>query len=61
MTTLSLIYKDKDQKGTNITTRKTYLLGVDELIERGTTFATLTSSTLKSFAMRSSLASMCRR
>lgn len=36
MTTLSLIYKDKDQKGTNITTRKTYLLGVDELyIEPG--------------------------
>ncbi len=31
MSTLSLVYKDKDEKGTNITTRKTYLLSVDEL------------------------------
>lgn len=31
MTTLSLVYKDKDATDTNITTRKTYLLGVGEL------------------------------
>ncbi|NIF20599.1 ParB/RepB/Spo0J family partition protein [Candidatus Pantoea multigeneris] len=31
MTTLSLVYKDKDATDTNITTRKTYLLGVSEL------------------------------
>lgn len=31
MSTLSLIYKEKDKNDTNITTRKTYLLGVDEL------------------------------
>lgn len=31
MTNLSQVYKGKDEKGTNITTRKTYLLSVDEL------------------------------
>lgn len=31
MSTLSLIYKEKDKNDTNITTRKTYLLGVNEL------------------------------
>lgn len=31
MTNLSQIYKGKDENGTNITTRKTYLLSVDEL------------------------------
>lgn len=31
MSTLSLTYKEKDKNDTNITTRKTYLLGVDEL------------------------------
>ncbi|MDR6350857.1 DNA-binding protein [Pantoea sp. SORGH_AS_0659] len=36
MSTLSLIYKEKDKNDTNITTRKTYLLGVSELyIEPG--------------------------
>ncbi|MDU4095677.1 MAG: chromosome partitioning protein ParB, partial [Pantoea sp.] len=31
MSTLSLVYKDKEKNATEITTRKTYLLGVDEL------------------------------
>ncbi|BBL31231.1 ParB/RepB/Spo0J family partition protein [Pantoea ananatis] len=31
MTNLSQVYKGKEEKGTNITTRKTYLLSVDEL------------------------------
>ena len=31
MSTLSLVYKDKEKNSTEITTRKTYLLGVDEL------------------------------
>ncbi|WP_343463030.1 ParB N-terminal domain-containing protein [Pantoea sp.] len=36
MSSLSLIYKDKDKNDTNITTRKTYLLSVDELyVENG--------------------------